>query len=200
MAQTYGVAMAIRVTISSDELEQATKRLTKTLQNPRPLLRRLGETAVESVRGYFDAEKSPAGQPWKALSPRYLTWKIKRGFSPRILRKRGKLIKGIRYALGDSSLIVGSDHPAALVHQFGATINRSGGQRTVGFKVSKSGKSRFARKGRANFEQSVSAGPYTIKIPARPYLSLGDDPTFVKAAELLIAQNIDHAWSGESRE
>lgn len=59
------------------------------------------------------------------------------------------------------------------IHQFGATIQKEERKQTLNFKVNfESGKSRFAKKAKANFAQDVTIRAHAIVIPARPYLPI----------------------------
>lgn len=57
----------------------------------------------------------------------------------------------------------------AQVHNEGSTSRRSGGKRTIGFRM-KRGNLVFAKKGKATFEQDVTIKAHTVVIPRRQFL------------------------------
>jgi phage virion morphogenesis protein len=157
----------VRIDIDSAELEQALDRLFRAVLNTRPLFASLGELALLTVRGYFDEQREPDGTPWQELSPPYLEYKRKKGFRTAILQKRGVLFKSITYAASREEVVVGTNLVYGRIHQFGGDIERQG-----------------------------VAGAYTITLPPRPYLNLGDDPAFVEAATTEIEDYLVGAWDG----
>jgi phage gpG-like protein len=62
----------------------------------------------------------------------------------------------------------------AQVHNEGGVIRKSGGKRTIGFRM-KRGNLVFAKKGKATFEQDVNIGAHTIVIPKRQFLGRNRD-------------------------
>jgi len=186
-----------RIDIDSAELSQAIDRLFNALLDTRPAFADLGELGLLTVRGYFDRQEEPDGSPWQALTPAYLAYKQRRRLRTNILQKRGVLFKSITYEATSRDVVVGSNLVYARIHQFGGDIQRQASRRTMNFKVDKrTGRSRFARQSKANFQQDANVGAYTISIPARPYLSLGDDPAFVQAAQATLEDHIRGAWDG----
>lgn len=57
----------------------------------------------------------------------------------------------------------------AQVHNEGSVSRRSGGKRTIGFRM-KRGNLVFAKKGKATFEQDVTIKAHTVVIPRRQFL------------------------------
>lgn len=152
--------------------------------NPEPLLRDIGEELLEIHRQRFSDQKSPEGAAWQALSPAYL--KRKKRNRNRILVLDGYLKDLLRYQVQSGELQFGSDRQYARIHHFGGEIKHEGRQATVYFKQDKHGEvgNRFVKKARSNFAQDVSIGPYTITMPARPWLgtSAQDDERIVEIA------------------
>jgi phage gpG-like protein len=69
------------------------------------------------------------GVPWKPLKPYYLQWKVKSGYSKRILMQSGAMRLSFTSrpmaveVYSGSSARFGSDHPLAKYHQYGTKRN-----------------------------------------------------------------------------
>lgn len=157
------------------------------LGNPEPLLRDMGEYLMIAHDARFASQSAPDGTPWQALSPSYL--RRKRKNQDKILRLDGYLANTLRYQVNGGELLFGSNRSYAAIHQFGGEIQVAARSQQAYFRQDdKTGEvgNRFVAKRKSNFAQWVTMGPYSIRIPARPFLgtSAADD------AELLtIAQN-----------
>lgn len=142
------------------------------LATPTPLQRDLGELLLIIHQARFRAQVAPDGTPWQALSPGYLKRKPKN--KNKVLTLDGNLRNTLRYQIDGDDLLFGTDRPYGAIHQFGGQIERQARQSTVYFRQEKSGEvgRRFVRKDKSNFAQDVKVGPYTISMPARPWLGL----------------------------
>lgn len=103
----------------------AVKRLNRSISNPAPLLRDIGEYLMIAHMRRFATQTSPEGTPWQPLSPEYQ--KSKKKNKNRILYLDGYLANLLRYQLqGDNELLFGSDRVYAAIHHFGGQITRKG--------------------------------------------------------------------------
>lgn len=59
--------------------------------------------------------------------------------------------------------------PIAVTQEYGALIYHKAREQTINFKVTKSGKSRFSKKAKANFQQTVNIEAHATWIPPRPF-------------------------------
>ncbi|CAD5107228.1 phage virion morphogenesis protein [Zestomonas carbonaria] len=155
------------------------------LADPTPLQRDLGELLLVIHQARFRAQVSPEGNPWKPLSPRYLRRKPKNKDKILVLSGGAESLRGgLRYQVDGDDLLFGTDRPYGAIHQFGGKIERQARQSTVYFRQSKSGEigRQFVKKDKANFAQDVKVGPYTISMPARPWLGVGeqDEPRLLE--------------------
>jgi len=132
-----------------------------------PAMREVGMHLVKSIQENFESGRSPEGAPWKP--------------SKRALREHGKTLVDTRRLEGSVSfqaspdkVEVGTNVEYAAIHQFGGEIHLPEYIRTLRFKVNKDGKSRFAKRHSANFEQDVRIGKRTITMPARPFLGVAE--------------------------
>ena len=70
--------------------------------------------------------------------------------------------------------VVGSNLPYAAIHQYGGEIKRKGGTLKLHFKKfqrgPRRGKTLFSEAGKATYGMKAAVGPYSIRIPARPWL------------------------------
>lgn len=156
------------------------------LGDPSGLLQDIGVLLLNIHRRRFQAQVSPDGTPWQPLSPAYL--RRKRKNRDKILTLDGHLRNLLRYQLDGSELLFGSDRPYAAIHHFGGTIQRQARSSTVYFRQNeRTGEvgREFVPRRRSNFAQDVQIGPYTIQMPARPWLgtSSQDDDTILQRVE-----------------
>lgn len=153
----------------------AISRGAQALADPDELLLDIAGVLMDIHRRRFRAQVSPDGTPWQALSPGYL--KRKRKNKDKVLTLDGNLRDLLRYQISGGALLFGSDRPYAAIHQFGGKINRAARASTVYFRQEKSGAvgRQFVRKDKSNFAQDVKVGPYTIDMPARPWLGTSEE-------------------------
>lgn len=135
----------------------------------RPALQEASEWYLTQIDSRFATESDADGNKWAPLSEKYRRAKAKAGGINKILQFRGRLRK-IRYQVYRDRVEIGSNLPYAKIHEMGGTIRQYARSRQVEFKVNKSGRSRFAKKGKGNFSQPVTYGESTRKISQRSFL------------------------------
>lgn len=139
------------------------------------LLRDMGEYLRNAHQARFDAEVSPEGVKWAALSPRYKKRKDRARPGAKTLVYDNFLKNQLRYQVAQGELLFGSDREYAAIHQFGGEIQIPARSQQAYFRQDRrSGEvgNRFVRKGKSNFAQWVTLPAYKITIPARPWLGL----------------------------
>ncbi|ELI9041827.1 TPA: phage virion morphogenesis protein [Pseudomonas aeruginosa] len=164
----------IELEFDSQQVTQALSAAAATLRSPTKILEDLIEPLLHIHQARFRAQQAPDGTPWTALSPRYLA--RKRRNRDKILTASGDLRKLAGQVEGDT-LLFGTNLPYGAIHQFGGTIQRQERQSTVYFRMNeRTGEvgRQFVPKRRSNFAQDVRIGPYTITMPARPWLGTSD--------------------------
>jgi len=167
------------VTLQYDSAEALAliRRAAEAMGNPEPMLLDMGEHLQIIHRQRFAAQTSPDGVPWAPLSPGYLRRKKKN--RDKILVLDGRLSRNLVNQVQGDELLFGTNIQYAAIHQFGGTINIAARPQEVFFRTNRDGAvgNRFSPRKRSNFAQSVTIGPYTIHIPARPWLgtSSADD-------------------------
>lgn len=152
---------SITVRIDAGQAVAAFRRLSRMMDDTRPVMRAIGTGLVRGTHDRFQAGVDPGGAPWKSLNPVYASGKRGAG----ILRESGMaggLMGSIAMRAGRDEVEVGSNKIYAAVHQFGATITPKAGQFLI-----------FRMGGRLAIARSVT-------IPARPYLGVsGDDMVMI---------------------
>ncbi|OBY58232.1 phage virion morphogenesis protein [Pseudomonas sp. AU12215] len=174
---------------------EALQSAADLLRNPVPMFRDMGEYMLLALDARFESQTAPDGTPWQALSPSYQ--KRKRKNQDKILVLDGYLKNTIRYQVSENELAVGTNRLYAAIHQFGGEIQIAARSQQAYFHHDAKSNEiapRFANKRKANFSQWVTLGPYTIKIPARPWLgtSTEDDDELLAIAY----KHLDKAFSG----
>lgn len=163
----------LRFRIEDSLLRQALRRLTQATTDLTPALKRIGEHLVGSIKGdRFESETAPDGTPWAPLKPATLKRKQRQKRILKTLQERGSLRRSIIYQVSANQLQVGTNLEYAAIHQFGGTIPQAARSTEQEFKISKDGKSRFAKRGKGNFAQRITRGASTTEIPARPFLGV----------------------------
>ena len=77
-------------TITGDEAVQKLMRgLRERVNDVTPAWPAVGDRIAGQTRAALNAQVSPAGRPWSPLSPKYLAYKTRNGFDPRIWHKTG---------------------------------------------------------------------------------------------------------------
>ncbi len=150
--------------------------------NPRPLMARLAGIMMNAVEDNFEAQGRPR---WVDLRPATKRARAAKGKWPgQILQvSQGGLASSIQQFSDSNRAVVGTNKKYGRIQQLGGTINRTGGSRVIHFSQINRGKmtfgipglgDRFAKPKKAHYAMRVTHGPYTITIPARPYLKLTD--------------------------
>ena len=94
------------------------------LRSPDAMLRDMGEALMIIHRKRFQAQTSPDGEKWQALSPAYQRRKKKN--RDKILTLEGYLRNTLRYQIEGGDLFFGTDRPYGAIHQFGGKAGRKG--------------------------------------------------------------------------
>ena len=151
-----------RITV---ELAAGVRRLNRSLAK---VHKDMGLALLTHIQDGFERETAPGGDAWQPLAKSTVS---QRGNAHPILQRKGWLSRV--YLKSDTSgAIVGSNLAYARIHQFGGEIIRKGGSVRLHFRRVKKGGVRFARAAdrRARYGMEATVKPYTIRIPARPYL------------------------------
>lgn len=105
------------------------KVIRNRVEDVSPAWPSVGQYLSRSVRKQFVTEGSHFGTPWKPLKPFYRLWKVRNGFSRKILRRSGELMQSFtgrpmdieRY--GRQEARFGSDLDKAKWHHGGTKRN-----------------------------------------------------------------------------
>jgi phage virion morphogenesis protein len=142
------------------------------------LLEDIGEYLLRSTRDRADAQVSPDGTPWAALSPPYARRKQRK-------RPGVPLLKFDNHMLGDqlahqvdgTTLLVGTNAPYGAIHQFGGDVHIPARTQEVYFRTHRDQtevEPLFVEKKKSNFAQTVTVPEHDVHIPTRPWLGLSD--------------------------
>lgn len=162
--------VAIRITLDETGAALATLRaFVARAQNPQGLFEQIGMSLVTSTQHRFEKGVSPAGSPW----PPSLRVMAEGGLT---LVLTARLMRSITYLASPAGVEVGTNVVYAAIHQLGGDIKQSARTAVLHFKTNKkTGRSRFAKPGKADRARKAEIGARTISMPARPFLGLDDD-------------------------
>ena len=110
-------ASLIHVTLGTEPIEAAMRRLLGAVQDLRPALLDIGEHLLNSTRERFSRMESPAGEPWAKLSDRYA--KRKKKNVSKLLVLDGHLRNLLRYQVTGDELALGTNRIYGAIHQLG---------------------------------------------------------------------------------
>lgn len=173
----------VRMEIEDIALRDSLRQLMAGLRDLTPVMRQLSEIMVAASQRAFERRADPStGAGWKPLSASRQRQREKKGRSAmNILQDSGLLVGSIarpgRHSIrrvGPFEAIVGTSVPYAAAHQFGAVIRREAAPMRVRLRTYK-GKNLFAAKRhkRVRVVDTIRKA-YTIHIPARPFLGVGE--------------------------
>jgi len=144
------------------------------------------------------------GKAWRDVKRRTNPTKkdIRTGGSTRAIlqgKRSGRLRKdvansvstGVKNSNLSYTLVV--NNPYAQIQNEGGVIHKKSSVKTMNFKITKStNKTRFAKKGKGNFETEVKVGPHDIVIPQRQFV--GTTAELNKKLLLKINQKVNKIW------
>lgn len=162
----------MQIEVKVDNIAAVQKKLATIAHNAKDLRAALTEASeymLVAIDDRFESETDGEGKKWKPLSVAYRRAKIKSGGINKILQRRGRL-RRIRYQVYRDRAVIGTSVDYGAIHEFGGTIRQYARSRQVEFKVSKNGRSRFAKTGKGNFQQVVTYGESIRQIPRRSFL------------------------------
>lgn len=175
----------LTVSVDDAQLREALARAVVVLKDTTPIMREIAENMRDASERAFLTNSNPAtGVAWKPLSKSRRRQRANEGRSDaNILQDTEHLMSTVTgkgaggiFEVGPGFARVGTNVSYAAAHQFGATIQRKAGSVRLGFKYSKKYKRMlFASPGdkKARYGMKADHGPYTIRIPARPFLGVG---------------------------
>jgi len=112
----------ITIEIDADEITEALSAIQGRFRDMTPAFKNIGEYMVREREKLFKEERSPAGVPWKKLSPAY----AKRKKNKKILTLMNHLRRTV-YAAGEDQVVISPDKTSseyAAIHHFGGRAGR----------------------------------------------------------------------------
>lgn len=183
--------VSLEIDVRDEQIRQSLDAVLRSLANPRPALAEIGELVVESVQRNFEEHRSPSGEKWAELSPRYKKWKVeKRGKNAEdILILNRILMGGIHWEVRGSSVTIGTPAEYAAIHQFGGTIHIGARTQTLahGNKDWKFiSREKASRRKTGSTRISIAhIGEHDVQMPPRPFLGVREDADWPKINAVL---------------
>lgn len=151
----------------ADHLAQIAARLG----NLRPVFDDIGAALESRTKIRFALKQDPTGAAWTPWAPSTERRRTKEGRGT-LLEHTRRMLDSLTHTATDDAAYVGFGVPYAVSHELGADIKIASRSQRATFKVDKeTGRSRFAKRSKANFEQWVTLPAYTITLPARRMLT-----------------------------
>jgi phage gpG-like protein len=91
----------------------------KIAQASQLALTRASEKIQADLSIIFKTEGRSHGVDWKDLNPRYLAYKVKKGFSEKKLHRTTTLAQSFTYKVQDWKAVIGTPVPYAVYHETG---------------------------------------------------------------------------------
>lgn len=117
----------------------------------------------------FETESGPGGQPWTPSARA-------REENGQTLTDTGRLRASITREVSADALAIGTNVVYAAIHQFGGTIQHPARTvtlyRHVKGRMDRFGDWRFVKRRNANYAEDHQVGPYSVAMPARPFLGI----------------------------
>ncbi|MES0879695.1 phage virion morphogenesis protein [Roseibium sp. SCP14] len=169
------------LTIEDKEINAALSRVVEAGGDTSALMADIAGAMLFSVQRRFETESSPDGTKWPAHAPRTAKARANRKtrgnapVTPKLLRDKNVLYKSITPDSSESEAAVGTNVAYGRIHQQGGAITQHPQSRKVRFRK-EGNQVRFAKRAHKRaYEKTVTFGPRTIVIPARPYLGFSAD-------------------------
>ena len=161
----------ITVTLDTNKVQAALQQLQQAMGDLQPVMEDIGATLQSLILRNLGQGMTPWGEPMQPL-------KYRKGVP--LNNTRQHIYNRITHQAMPEEVQIGlfdaDSNKIGRVHQFGASITRAAHTREVHFKVNtRTGQSRFAKRGKANLTQDVQMPETTFKIPARPFMPIRPD-------------------------
>lgn len=88
-------------------------------QSVRLALERAGAEGVSKLSELFKTEGKSLSVEWPPLKEKYLRWKLKKGFSEKVLHRTTTLRQSFNSKVNDYSAIIGTPVKYAIYHEYG---------------------------------------------------------------------------------
>lgn len=165
----------LRIELIDRQFADHLKQLAARLGHLRPVFDEIGAVIESRTKERIDTFKAdPSGQPWKDWEPATARQAARQGQSQaeNLLLRTGRMFRELTHTATDDAALVGFGVPYAISHELGADIRMGARSQRATFRVDmKSGRSRFAKRKNANFEQWIAIPEHTVHIPPRRMLT-----------------------------
>jgi phage virion morphogenesis protein len=139
------------------------------LDDPTPAYEDVGQALITSTHDRWERGVDPDGSPW----PPSLRV-IAHGGKTMILSSR--LFRSVAANATRTGVEIGTNVIYAAIHQFGGAIQKAARTAVLHFKTNKrTGRSRFAKPGKADRARKAEIGAHTVTMPIRAFLGLDED-------------------------
>jgi phage virion morphogenesis protein len=135
-------AVAFKVTVDDKAMRRALRTLLLKLGSLEEPFAEAGEALLASTQERFHREVAPDGEPWRALTRRYVERPRRKGgrggAAHPILFRTGRLFASLTYRTSATALEVGTnrkfpgaEYSALAIHQFGGTPDMAPGPAAI---------------------------------------------------------------------
>lgn len=169
------------VRLDSADLTRALAGLRRAGADLSGLMEEIAGHLEFATQRRFETESGPGGQPWTPSSRA-------REENGQTLtdtgRLRASITREVSAASSEWALAIGTNVVYAAIHQFGGTIQHPARTvtlyRHVKGRMDRFSDWRFVKRKNANYAEDHQVGPYSVAMPARPFLGIdGADETAI---------------------
>lgn len=203
---------AFKIEINDRPVLDALNRLAAAGRDLTPAMRAISMALLSQTEANFAAQSGPTG-PWPALKKSTIKGRERQGTWPgKILQVRaGGLAASVTPFASATEAGVGTNKVYAAIHQLGGDIERAAYSSWVRLRTGRGGALQrqeghpnlavFAKdKHKRAKTVSYTTGPYTIHIPARPFLPVDRAGNLAPQASLavldIIQEYLQATWKG----
>ena len=124
----------IKLKLNDIAVRRELSRFQRIADNLSPILNQIGVSLQSSHGLRWEQQKTPNGEQWKPLSPRYKQWKAKNypSVANKILILHGNLRK-LKLRTTNDSVFLGADKIYAKTHQYGDSSRNIPKREFLGF-------------------------------------------------------------------
>lgn len=110
--------MSVTLSVNSDFVIDRLNQIARRVDDMGPAFSEIGMELENRVRGCFETQSDPSGNPWAAWKPSTVLNYPENG-NHRVLDRLGDMLDSLTHTSDDTSATIGFGDPKATYHEFG---------------------------------------------------------------------------------